>query len=275
MAQVARQNTQLAQQISSAYETPSEKLKKDPIMGLVTKTVATYMFFRHNNGPRHGNNHEAEDFPSWGNHFSKRRSESEKESRKTVKTKIAGLKTKKTKSTRVKESWKMKADKVKAKRKDLKRSETKREEEKEIKRRQAKAERSPAQKDSIFIPFALAVAFLIFISFIEFVSSFAFLIFPVHFNYQFIYPFRKFAFLDFKEFKDYCLYNIKPYIWQREQKLYCNPWNQQDYPGILKPDHLYPLEVTQEHIGSRNITNIWVRPGFLKIMSKTDQSNTT
>jgi len=136
-----------------------------------------------------------------------------------VKTKIAGLKTKKTKSTRVKESWKMKADKVKAKRKDLKRSETKREEEKEIKRRQAKAERSPAQKDSIFIPFALAVAFLIFISFIEFVSSFAFLIFPVHFNYQFIYPFRKFAFLDFKEFKDYCLYNIKPYIWQREQKL--------------------------------------------------------
>jgi hypothetical protein len=108
--------------------------------------------------------------------------------------------------------------KVKAKR-NLKRSETKREEEKEIKRRQAKAERSPAQKDSIFIPFALAVAFLIFISFIKFVSSFAFLIFPVHFNYQFIYPFRKFAFLDFKEFEDNCRYNIKPYIWQREQKL--------------------------------------------------------
>jgi hypothetical protein len=105
-----------------------------------------------------------------GNHFSKRKSESEKESRKTVKTKIAGLKTKKTKSTRVKESWKVKADKLK---------------EKEIKRQQAKAERSPAQKDSIFIPFALAVAFLIFISFIEFVSSFAFLIFPVHFNYQY------------------------------------------------------------------------------------------
>ena len=68
--------------------------------------------------------------PHGGNYFSKRRSESVKESRKTVKTKIAGLKTKKTKSTRVKESWKMKADKVKNKRKYLKRSETKREEKK-------------------------------------------------------------------------------------------------------------------------------------------------
>jgi hypothetical protein len=29
---------------------PSEKLKKDPIMALVTKTVATYMFIKHNNG---------------------------------------------------------------------------------------------------------------------------------------------------------------------------------------------------------------------------------
>jgi hypothetical protein len=73
VAQVARQNTQLAQQISSAYETPSEKLKKDPITGLVTKTVATYMFFRHNNGPRHGNNQEAEDFPSWGEPFFKKK----------------------------------------------------------------------------------------------------------------------------------------------------------------------------------------------------------
>jgi hypothetical protein len=73
VAQVARQNTQLAQQISSAYETPSEKLKKDPIMGLVTKTVATYMFLRHNNGPRQGNNQKAEDFPSWGEPFFKKK----------------------------------------------------------------------------------------------------------------------------------------------------------------------------------------------------------
>jgi ABC-type antimicrobial peptide transport system ATPase subunit len=51
-----------------------------------------------------------------------------------VKTKITGLETKKTKRTRVKESWKVKADKVKAKRIDLERLETKRENKKEIKR---------------------------------------------------------------------------------------------------------------------------------------------
>ncbi len=67
VAQVVRQNTQLAQQISSAYETPSEKHKKDPIMGLVTKTVATYMF------PRQSNNQKAEDFPSWGEPFFKKK----------------------------------------------------------------------------------------------------------------------------------------------------------------------------------------------------------
>ncbi len=52
MAQVLQQNTQLAQEISGAYETPSEKLKKDPIMALVTKTVATYMFIKHSNGSK-------------------------------------------------------------------------------------------------------------------------------------------------------------------------------------------------------------------------------
>ncbi len=56
VAQVVRQNPQLAQEISSAYETPSEKLKKDPIMALVTKMVATYMFIIHSNGPKRNNN---------------------------------------------------------------------------------------------------------------------------------------------------------------------------------------------------------------------------
>jgi hypothetical protein len=73
VAQVVRQNTELAQQISSAYETPSEKLKKDPIMGLVTKTVATYMFLRHNNSPRQNNNQKTEDFSSWGEPFFKKK----------------------------------------------------------------------------------------------------------------------------------------------------------------------------------------------------------
>jgi hypothetical protein len=73
VAEVVGQNIQLAQQASSAYETPSEKLKKDPIMGLVTKTVATYMFLKHNNEQRQNNNLEKEDFSSWGEPFFKKK----------------------------------------------------------------------------------------------------------------------------------------------------------------------------------------------------------
>ena len=73
MAQVVQQNTQLAQEISSAYETPSEKLKKDPIMALVTKTVARYMFIRHSNGPKQNNDPGTEDFSSWGEPFFKKK----------------------------------------------------------------------------------------------------------------------------------------------------------------------------------------------------------
>jgi hypothetical protein len=74
IAEVVRQNIHLAQQSSSAYETPSKKLKKDPFMGLVTKTVATYMFLRHNNGQkRNNNNPEMEDFWSWGEPFFKKK----------------------------------------------------------------------------------------------------------------------------------------------------------------------------------------------------------
>ncbi len=60
VAQVLQQNTQLLNQISKEYRTPSEKLKKDPIMALVTKTVATYMFIKHNNGSKR--NPGTEDF---------------------------------------------------------------------------------------------------------------------------------------------------------------------------------------------------------------------
>jgi hypothetical protein len=39
----------LAQQTSNFYDTPSKQLKKSPIMNLVTKTVATYMFLKNMN----------------------------------------------------------------------------------------------------------------------------------------------------------------------------------------------------------------------------------
>jgi hypothetical protein len=52
VAQVVLQNLHLARQASRAYKTPSERLKKDPIMGLVTRTVATYMFLKNMNDPK-------------------------------------------------------------------------------------------------------------------------------------------------------------------------------------------------------------------------------
>jgi hypothetical protein len=44
VAQILHQNTDLSDKIAEEYQMPSEKLRKDPIMALVTKTVATYMF---------------------------------------------------------------------------------------------------------------------------------------------------------------------------------------------------------------------------------------
>ncbi len=69
VAQVLQQNTNLSDEISEAYRTPSEKLKKDPIMALVSKTVATYMFVRHNGNRR---NPKMTDFSSWAEPFFKK-----------------------------------------------------------------------------------------------------------------------------------------------------------------------------------------------------------
>jgi len=52
---IVLQNLLLAQQDSSIYDTPSEILKKSPIMNILTKTVATYMFLKNMNNPRQGN----------------------------------------------------------------------------------------------------------------------------------------------------------------------------------------------------------------------------
>jgi hypothetical protein len=50
--QIILQNNLLVEQASSIYYTPSEKLKKSPIMNILTKTVATYMFLKNMNNPR-------------------------------------------------------------------------------------------------------------------------------------------------------------------------------------------------------------------------------
>jgi hypothetical protein len=70
VAQILKQNTDLSDKIAEEYQTPSEKLKKDPIMALVTKTVSTYMLLKHNRNRK--TNTQKEDF-SWGEPFFKKR----------------------------------------------------------------------------------------------------------------------------------------------------------------------------------------------------------
>ncbi len=62
VAQILYQNTDLSDKIAEEYQTASEKLKKDPIMALVTKTVSTYMLIRHSKNTK--DKPKAEDFSS-------------------------------------------------------------------------------------------------------------------------------------------------------------------------------------------------------------------
>ncbi len=71
VAQILKQNTDLSDKIAEEYQTPSEKLKKDPIMALVTRTVSTYMLLRHNNNRKA--NPKTDDFSSWGEPFFKKK----------------------------------------------------------------------------------------------------------------------------------------------------------------------------------------------------------
>jgi hypothetical protein len=71
VAQILQQNTNLSDKIAEEHRTPSEKLKKDLIMALVTKTVATYMFIKHSNNGKA--NPRTEDFSSWGEPFFKKK----------------------------------------------------------------------------------------------------------------------------------------------------------------------------------------------------------
>jgi hypothetical protein len=69
VAQILKQNTDLSDKIAKKYQTLSEKLKKDPIMALVTRTVSTYMLLQHSRNGK--TDPQAEDF-SWGEPFFKK-----------------------------------------------------------------------------------------------------------------------------------------------------------------------------------------------------------
>jgi hypothetical protein len=64
IAQILHQNTDFADEIAASSQTPSEKLKKDPIMALVTKTISTYMFVKHSKNAKEL--HNENNLSPWG-----------------------------------------------------------------------------------------------------------------------------------------------------------------------------------------------------------------
>jgi hypothetical protein len=67
VAQILKQNTDLSDKITNEYQTPSEKLKKDPIMALVTRTISTYMLIKHSKNGKEKS--QAENLSTWGEPF--------------------------------------------------------------------------------------------------------------------------------------------------------------------------------------------------------------
>ncbi len=64
MEHILKQNTDLTDKIAEEYQTPSEKLKKDPIMALVTRTISTYMLIKHSKNGKEKS--QAENLSPWG-----------------------------------------------------------------------------------------------------------------------------------------------------------------------------------------------------------------
>ena len=71
VAQILHQNTDLSDKIAEEYQTPSEKLKKDPIMALVTRTVSTYMLIKHSKNGKEKS--KEQDLSPWGEPFFKKK----------------------------------------------------------------------------------------------------------------------------------------------------------------------------------------------------------
>ncbi len=67
MAQILKQNTDFSDKIAEKHQTPSEKLKKDPIMALVTRTISTYMLVRHSKNGKEVS--KPGNLSPWGNPF--------------------------------------------------------------------------------------------------------------------------------------------------------------------------------------------------------------
>ncbi len=81
MAQILKQNTDFSDKIAGEYQTPLEKLKKDPVMALVTRTISTYMLVKHSkNGKKES---KPENLSPWGNPFFNKQNNPAKYTHKT------------------------------------------------------------------------------------------------------------------------------------------------------------------------------------------------
>jgi hypothetical protein len=71
IAKILHQNTDFANEIAAENQTPSEKLKNDPIMSLVTKTISTYMLVKHSKNTKEIS--QEENLSPWGEPFFKKK----------------------------------------------------------------------------------------------------------------------------------------------------------------------------------------------------------
>jgi hypothetical protein len=71
IAKILHQNTDFSDEIAANSQTPSEKLKKDPIMALVTKTISTYMLVKHSKNAKELS--KEENLSPWGEPFFKKK----------------------------------------------------------------------------------------------------------------------------------------------------------------------------------------------------------
>jgi hypothetical protein len=106
VAKVVEQNLHLAQQASRAYETPSERLKKDPIMGLVTNRGPPTCSSSITMSRSRTTTWRRMTFHHGDNHFSKRRSDSKKEGNQKSESQKRKLKSKRKVGQQVKERQK-------------------------------------------------------------------------------------------------------------------------------------------------------------------------
>jgi hypothetical protein len=71
IAKILHQNTDFANEIAAKNQTPSEKLKNDPIMSLVTKTISTYMLVKHSKNAKEIS--QENNTSPWGEPFFKKK----------------------------------------------------------------------------------------------------------------------------------------------------------------------------------------------------------